>query len=93
MTQYTAFATNCEISRDPDENTRRHQAMIDEVNELVGGDGWRGVKVVQLFTLAGHTVLQVEPGRSPLTLDYLRKMKSAANTNAPEQPAPAINGD
>jgi hypothetical protein len=51
------------------------------------------VKVVQLFTLAGHTVLQVEPGRSRLTLEYLRKMKAAANTNSPEQPASASNGD
>ncbi|WP_421440682.1 hypothetical protein [Agrobacterium tumefaciens] len=93
MSQYTAFATNCEISRDPDENTRRHQAMIDEVNELVGADGWRGVKVTHFATFSGHTVLQVEPGISPLTLDYLRKMKTAANTNTPEQSAPASNGD
>lgn len=92
MSRLTGIATTCDIDRDPEQNTRNHQAMIDRVNALIGEDGWPGVKVEAFYTAAGLSVLQVEPGASPLTLDYLRRLKEAGQPNPTETP-PAVAGE
>jgi hypothetical protein len=92
MSRYRGIAWGCAIATDPDENRINHQRMIDEINEAVAADGWEGVKVVSFFNHCGRATVQVEPGVAPLTLDYLRRIKEAGNSNQPVSP-PARPGE
>lgn len=74
MSQYTALAYNCDRSMKPDQNAANLQGMIDRINQEVTADGWRGVRVVLFYPFQNSICLQVEPGVSALTLDYLRSV-------------------
>lgn len=89
MTRYLAIGYGCDISRDPAENTRNHQRMVDELNAAIREDGWAGVKVTALSTSKGFTSIQIEPGVSELTLDYLRRLREAGRL--PDAPPPEAN--
>lgn len=90
MTRHLAIYSSCEISRDPARNTANHQAMLDELNELMAADGWEGAKIVDFRTVAGFSAVGIEPGLSPLTLEYLRRMKDAGKETQAEPPRPVL---
>lgn len=89
MSRYLAIGYGCDISRDPAQNTLNHQRMVDELNAVIAEDGWPGVKVTALETRRGFTSIQIEPGVSKLTLDYLRKLREAGRL--PDAPPPEPN--
>lgn len=70
------IAWGCEISRDPAENTKNHEAMIAQLNEAVTAAKWPGVMVSRLETVAGATLITIEPGPDVLTLDLLRRVRA-----------------
>ncbi|MGI2031962.1 hypothetical protein ACRQ1B_06170 [Rhizobium panacihumi] len=83
MSALTSISYGCDIARDPAQNRINHQAMVDELNRLSIDDGWEGVKVTRFETVGSSDYVTIEPGISPLTLDYLRRMKEAGNSNKP----------
>ncbi|CDZ67655.1 Hypothetical protein NGAL_HAMBI2605_59360 [Neorhizobium galegae bv. orientalis] len=88
MSRNRAHCYGCLISKDPAENTRAHQKMIDELNAEIDADGWPGVIVTLLRSRNGRTDIQIEPGENRLTLDYLRQLRAAGRLPDahPEQP-------
>lgn len=73
----------CDIARDPAENRRNHQAMVDTLNGLVADDGWPGVKVEAFYTQNSSAFIEIVPGVSALTLDYLRGLKERGELRPP----------
>lgn len=95
MNRYLAIHYSCEVSRDAAQNTANHQAMVDRLNAVGAEDGWSGAKVIFFSTDEHQTLVGIEPGPSPLTLDYLRRMKEAGKDTPTEPPRPvpvAIEG-
>jgi hypothetical protein len=90
VTRFLAIYDSCEISRDPDQNTANHQALVDSLNAMTAADGWDGVKVVSIVAHCGRTNVGIEPGRSPLTLEYLRRMKEAGKDTPTETVQPVL---
>lgn len=84
MTRHAAIYTGCWIARDPAENTASHQAMVDALNAEAAADGWRGAKVIHFTSDGRLTTVGIEPGPSPLTLDYLRRLKEAGQETPAE---------
>lgn len=74
--RYSLIAWGCEISRDPTENTKNHEAMIARLNDAIAADGWAGVTVSRLETVAGATLITIEPGPDALTMDLLRRVRA-----------------
>ena len=74
MSKYTAIAYNCDRSMNLEQNAVNLQGMIDKINAEVAADGWRGVRVAYFYPYQDSICLQVEPGVSALTLDYLRSV-------------------
>lgn len=81
------IAYGCDIARDPEQNRINHQRMVDTLNAIIAGDGWSGVKVAAFHTVDGSSFVEIEPGISALTLDYLRGLKEAGREIKAEPPA------
>lgn len=93
MTALLSVSYGCDISRDPAENTRRHQDMVDTLNARISEDGWPGVKVTRLQSLQGSTFVTIEPGVSALTIDYLRALRKVEPAPMPvSEPEPDREG-
>lgn len=86
MSRYLAIAYSCEIAADPVENTVRHEEMIADLRREMFADRWTGCKVTRFQTHRGRAYVEIEPGVSPLTLDYLRSFRS--RPVAVEEPQP-----
>ena len=92
MSRMTAIAYGCDIDKDPAQNRINHQAMVDRLSTMIREDGWTGVEVVSLYTRAGSTFIEIEPGEAALTLDLLRGVKEAGGRRRPRE-EPVFDGD
>ena len=50
--------------------------MIALLNEAISADGWAGVAVTRLETVAGATLITIEPGTEALTMGLLRRVRA-----------------
>ncbi len=91
MSRIARIATGCAIvDGDPERTAANLQGMLDDINALIGEDGWGGVKVTgfRFDRARGSADIEVEPGPSPLTLDYLRRLMDGRRAT-PSETMPA----
>lgn len=89
MTRAAALYSSCEICDDADANAAQLQALVDLLQAESVADGWPGVKVVEFSNDGRFACVGIEPGPSPLTLDYLRRLKEAGKETE-TKPAPPV---
>lgn len=90
MTRAAALYSSCEICADADANAAQLQALVDVLQSESVADGWSGVKVVEFSNDGRFACVGIEPGPSPLTLDYLRRLKEAGKETEAKPAAPVL---
>lgn len=90
MTRAAAIYSSCEICDDADANAAVLQALVDVLQAESLADGWSGVKVVEFSNDGRFACVGIEPGPSPLTLDYLRRLKEAGKDTETKPAAPVL---